>query len=175
MSGHGNRGEMVRKKKQEKKIEKEESLIEEKAKKLEEEINSLRKELHYLYADFDNYKKHAEKEKELIRKAAGERIIKELLNVIDDFERMLKNFENEKKEIYEGVKMVYDKFIKVLEKEGLRKIEAAGKKFDPYYHEAVEICSYDDKEDNIVLEELQHGYMLNSIVLRTAKVKVNRR
>jgi len=131
----------------------------------EERLNRLK----YLQADFDNYRKNFEKEKEQIVKLANEALIRDLLVVIDDFEIALSTI-NEGKD-KEGVKMIYNNLSKILQNRGLRPIEALGRKLDPDLHEAV--CKETSgKEDGLILEELQKGYMLKSNVIRTSKVKV---
>jgi len=134
-------------------------------KELEEKLNQLK----YLQADFENYRKNFEKERGKIIELANENLIKELLIIIDDFERALNSIENEKNK--EGLIMLHKNFFKVLETYGLKKIEAMGKKFDPYHHEAL-LKEKSDKEDGIILEEIQPGYMLKSKIIRHSKVKV---
>lgn len=139
--------------------------LEEKIKLAEERLNQLK----YLQADFDNYRKNFEKEKEKIIEFANENLIKELLVVVDDFERALKLIKNEKNK--EGLIIIHKNFFKILENHGLKKIEALGKKFDPYYHEAL-LKEKSDKEDGIILEEIQPGYIFKSKVIKHSKVKV---
>jgi len=153
------------KKELQEKIEKLQKELDEKTKLVEEKFNQLK----HLQADFDNYRKNFEKEKEKIIEFANENLIKELLVIIDDFERALQLIDNEKNK--EGLIMLHKNFFKVLENHGLRKIEALGKKFDPYHHEAL-LKEKSDKEDGIILEELQPGYMLKSKIIRHSKVKV---
>jgi len=152
-------------------------------KELQENIDALRKELEergklaedrlnqlkYLQADFDNYRKNFERERENIVRLANEGLIIDLLVVVDDFERALSIMKNGKDK--DGVKMVYSNLIKILENQGLRPIETAGKKFDPNFHEVLckEVC---DKDDGFILEELQKGFMLKSKVIRPSKVKI---
>lgn len=153
------------KKELEEKIQTLQKELEEKTKLAEERLNQLK----YLQADFDNYRKNFEKEKEKIIGLANENLIKELLIIVDDFERALQLIENEKNK--EGLIMLHRNFLKVLENHGLKKIEALGKKFDPHYHEAL-LKEKSDKEDGVVLEEIQPGYILKSKVIRHSKVKV---
>ncbi|MEM3091329.1 MAG: nucleotide exchange factor GrpE [Candidatus Pacearchaeota archaeon] len=154
------------KKELEEKIKNLEKELEEKTKLAEERLNQIK----YLQADFDNYRKNFDKEKEKIIELANENLIKELLVIIDDFERSLHSIENEKNK--EGLMLLHKKFFKLLENYGLKKIESLGKKFDPYYHEAL-LKERSDKEDGIVLEEIQPGYLLKSKVIRHSKVKVS--
>ena len=74
-----------------------------------------------------------------------------------------------------GIDLIYSQFHSLLEKEGVTKIEALNKKFDANYHEVLLNEENKDKEDNVVLEELQKGYMLNGKVLRYAKIKINKK
>ncbi|MBC7219786.1 MAG: nucleotide exchange factor GrpE [Hadesarchaea archaeon] len=139
--------------------------MEEKARLAEERLNQLK----YLQADFDNYRKSLDREKEQIIELANEGLIKDLLVVLDDFERALQSMKEGKDK--EGLLMLYKNFFKILEQHGLRPIEALGKKFDPYYHEAV-LREKSDQEEGTIIGELQRGYMLKSKVIRHSKVKV---
>ena len=140
--------------------------LEEKAKLAEDRLSQLR----YLQADFENYRKNLERERENIIRLANEDLISDLLVVVDDFERALSAMKECKDK--EGVMMVYSNFIKILENKGLRPIETSGKKFDPNLHEALcrEAC---EKDDGLILEELQKGFMLKSKVIRPSKVKIS--
>jgi molecular chaperone GrpE len=139
--------------------------LEEKGKLAEDRLNQLK----YLQADFDNYRKNFERERENIVRLANEGLISDLLVVVDDFERALSIMQDGKDK--DGVKMVYGNLIKILENQGLRPIETSGKKFDPNFHEVLckEVC---DKDDGLILEELQRGFMLKSRVIRPSKVKI---
>jgi molecular chaperone GrpE len=139
--------------------------LEEKGKLAEDRLNQLK----YLQADFDNYRKNFERERENIVRLANEGLISNLLVVVDDFERALSIMQDGKDK--DGVKMVYGNLIKILENQGLRPIETSGKKFDPNFHEVLckEVC---DKDDGLILEELQRGFMLKSRVIRPSKVKI---
>ena len=135
--------------------------LEEKTKLAEDRLSQLK----YLQADFENYKKSFEKEKQDIIKLANEQLIKDLLAVLDDFEKALEIEKNK-----DGLNLLYRKIIKALESHGLKQIEAVGEKFDPYYHEAL-LKEKSDK-DGIVLEEFQRGYILKGKVIRHSKVKI---
>ncbi len=142
--------------------------LEERAKLADAYLNQLK----YLQADFENYKKSVEKEKQEFMKFANKKLIKELLTIIDDFERAMGSVKD--KEELRGVKLIYKNILKMLEGYGLKKIECLGKKFDPYYHEVV-LKENSDKEDGIIIGELQKGYLLHSRVLRYTKVKVSKK
>ncbi|MDD1673690.1 MAG: nucleotide exchange factor GrpE [Methanomicrobiales archaeon] len=126
-------------------------------------------QLKYLQADFDNYRKKFDREKELIIALAEDRLVTELLPIVDDCERILKGTTETVQR--EGIVLLNKNFMKVLENHGLKRIESVGKKFDPYFHEAfcVEKC---DCDNGTILEEFQPGYMLKMKVIRPAKVKV---
>jgi len=147
------------------KIERVQKELEEKTKLAEERLNQLK----YLQADFDNYRKFFEKEKEKIIELANENLIKEFLVINDDFEKALRSIENEKNK--KGLELLHKNFLKILENHGVKKIDALGKIFNPYYHEAL-LREKSDKEDGIILEEIQPGYMLKSKIIRHSKVKV---
>lgn len=153
------------KKKLQENIKKLQKDLEEKTKLAEERLNQLK----YLQADFENYKTRFEKERENIIELSNENLIKELLVIIDDFERAIQSIENEKNK--EGLILIHKNFFKIFESHGLKKIEALGKKFDSYYHEAIS-KEKSDKEDGIILDEIQPGYILKSKIIRHSKVKV---
>ncbi len=140
--------------------------LEEKAQLADERLNQLK----YLQADFDNYRKNFEKEKENIIKLANEGIVKEFLPLIDDFEKAVQIAENEKDK--HGLSLLYKKLLKILETHGLKQIDSLGKKFDPFYHEAL-MKEKSDKEEGTILEEFQKGFMLKTKVIRHSKVKIS--
>ncbi len=137
--------------------------LEQQTKVAEERLNQLK----YLQADFDNYRKHFEKEKEEIRKLASESLIKELLTILDDFDGALKSDQNNK-----GLRLLYEKLIKILGTAGLQPIVSLGKHFDPHYHEAL-MREASKKEEGIILEELQRGFVLSGKVIRPSRVKIS--
>ncbi|MGN1382276.1 MAG: nucleotide exchange factor GrpE [Eubacterium sp.] len=125
-----------------------------------------------LMADFQNYKRRVEKEKSEIYDYANQKILAELLTVLDNFERALA--QDCADEAYEkGMSMIFKQFREVLEKSGLEEIEALGKDFDPNFHHAVMTDSNDDYESGQVTGVLQKGYKLHGKVVRPAMVKVN--
>ncbi len=137
----------------------------------ENKIEELTNQLLRLQADFVNYKNRVEKEKDRIYSNATEELITELLPVLDNFERALESVE-EKDGFYEGVKMIYDQILKVLNDKGLEEIDCLGKEFDPNYHHAVFAEDVEGKEEGTILEVLQKGYLLNDKVIRPSMVKV---
>jgi len=130
----------------------------------DKELEDLKDDNLRLRADFENYRKQLDKEKEQFAGLANEGLIKDLLNIVDDLERAAEMGE-------EGIGLIHKNFFKVLESNGLRRIECIGEKFDPYYHEVM--CQEEsDKEEGTVLEELQPGYILKDKVIRHSKVKI---
>lgn len=143
-------------------IEKLQLALDEKA-KLEEKLNQIK----YLLADFDNYRKQLEKEKENLINFANEKLISDLLVILDDFERALSQNPNDT-----GLELLYKKFLKILNDYGLQVVKSLGEKFDPMFHEVLEIQPSD--KNDVVIEEIQKGYLLKSKVLRPAKVKISK-
>jgi molecular chaperone GrpE len=125
--------------------------------------------LQRLQAEFDNYKKYAEKERLEFKKYANHELILRLLDVIDSFELALKN-KDENEDFKKGVELIYAQLYSLLEKEGVEKIDSIGINLDPEKHDVM--LTQEGKEDNKIIEELQKGYMLKDKVLRYSKVKV---
>ena len=125
-----------------------------------------------LMADFQNYKKRTEKEKSDIYAYANEKLITELLTVLDNFERALAH-ECADESYVEGMNMIFKQFAGVLEKAGLEEIKALGEDFDPMFHNAVMMEDNDAYESGKVTNVMQKGYMLNKKVIRVAMVSVN--
>lgn len=124
-----------------------------------------------LMADFQNFKRRTEKEKSDIYAFANEKIISELLNVIDNFERAL-DAGNAEDSFYKGMEMILKQLLGVLEKAGASEIAALGEEFDPNFHNAVMTEDSDEYESGKVTEVLQKGYVLNNKVIRPSMVKV---
>ncbi|HGE71339.1 TPA: nucleotide exchange factor GrpE [Candidatus Poribacteria bacterium] len=129
-----------------------------------------------LAAEFDNYKKRSAKEHENIRKYASESIIKELLPIVDNFERAIQsaNESRDFESFLEGVKLILNQIINLLEKEGVIPIKSVGEPFDPNFHEAVMHVDSDEYPANVVAEEYQKGYILKDRVIRPAMVAVSK-
>jgi molecular chaperone GrpE len=122
-------------------------------------------------ADFSNYKKRAEQEKQELSKFANSVLILSLLPVLDDFERAYSAIppKMEKQSWLEGIKLIERKLWAVLEAQGLSPIKALGQPFDPALHEAVR---QDKGQEGIVIEEIQKGYLIEDRVIRPSKVVV---
>lgn len=142
---------------------------------VENELNDARTQLTQykdLYirqrAEMENYSKAVEREKSLISRNASRNVIRDLLPLIDSFESAIANSKDNN-----NVVAIRNQMIKILSAYGFTPIEAKGKKFDPYVHEAIAVNQSD--EDGIVLEEVQKGYKLNDEVIRTSKVIVGKK
>jgi molecular chaperone GrpE len=123
-------------------------------------------------ADFENYRKRAARDQERLVAHAHERLVRELLPVLDDLERTLEAAErHEEAALVDGVRLVERSLRKSLEKEGLKEIDTEGP-FDPHVHEAVLTQPADDAEQGAVLEVVQRGYCLGDKVVRPARVIV---
>lgn len=128
-----------------------------------------------LSAEFDNYRKRTLKEKAELIKNGAEKTLTAILPILDDFERALKNLEatEETKAMKEGVELIFTKFQKVLQQEGLQAIETEGKDFDVDFCEAIALVPAPSEEQKgKILDCVQTGYMLNDKVIRHAKVVV---
>lgn len=137
-----------------------------------EEDEALNTKYLRLMADFQNYKRRAEKEKGDIYAYANEKIVVELLDVLDNFERALQH-EAADESFAEGMRMIFKQLTDVLEKSGLEEIKAQGEEFDPNFHNAVMTEDNPDYESGKVTAVLQKGYLLNKKVIRPSMVKVN--
>ncbi|MDR3586392.1 MAG: nucleotide exchange factor GrpE [Desulfosporosinus sp.] len=128
-----------------------------------------------LQADFDNYRKRSQKEKTELIKYASERIVEELLPVLDNFERAASaaKVNPDFVAFSKGMDMIYRQLQTALYKEGLKAMEAIGQPFDPNLHEAVLRVTSEEHPENTVVEELQKGYYLKEKVLRPCMVKVS--
>ncbi|WP_173916093.1 nucleotide exchange factor GrpE [Halobacillus sp. Marseille-Q1614] len=142
---------------------------------LQEEKDELQNRLLRLQADYDNFRRRTQKEKEADRKYRSQSLVEELIPVLDNFERALQvEIEGDAAQnLASGMKMVYSQFQAALEKEGVEEIPAEGEEFDPHLHQAVMQVEDDNFESNVVVEQLQKGYRLKDRVIRPAMVKVN--
>ena len=129
-----------------------------------------------LQADFANFKKRTAGEKLQISEVVKMEVLQNVLPVVDNFERALQvpqdKLTDELKSFVDGYEMIYKQLMTVLEKEGVVKIDAVGKPFDPNYHQAVMRVASDEYDNDVVVEVLQEGYLLGDKTLRPAMVKV---
>lgn len=146
-----------------------------KVESLEKELENAKKEYLFLMAEFDNFRKRTLKEKSEIIKNGAENAMRDLLPVIDDFERALKAIDenSEADSLKKGVDLIYNKFLKYLEKNGVKPIDSTGTDFDTELHEALTTFpATDESQKGKIIDTVQKGYTLNDKVLRHAKVVV---
>lgn len=126
-------------------------------------------------ADFDNARKRWDREKQELIKFANVSLIKNLLTITDELEHALRAIKEDSqcRKIVEGVELTYNNLRNVLGREGLKVIDAKGKKFDPHIHEIVGQVENNDVEEHTVVEEIQKGYLLGDSLLRTSKVVIS--
>ena len=143
--------------------------------KAQEEITELKTQLLYKVAEFDNYRKRTLKERAELILNGGEKVITAILPILDDMERAIENGEktDDPAVLREGMTLIYQKFMKTLEGQGVSKIETEDADFDTDVHEAVAMVPGmgDDKKGKVI-DCLQKGYKLNDKVIRHAKVAV---
>ena len=143
--------------------------------KAQEEITELKTQLLYKAAEFDNYRKRTLKERAELILNGGEKVITAILPILDDMERAIENGEktDDPEVLREGMTLIYQKFIKTLEGQGVNKIDTDDADFDTDVHEAVAMVPGmgDDKKGKVI-DCLQQGYKLNDKVIRHAKVAV---
>jgi grpE len=125
-------------------------------------------------AEFDNFRKRSEKEKQSMFDMGARSIAEKLLPVVDNFERGLKTVPEDKeaKLFFDGMDMIYKQLLKNLEEAGVKAIDCVGKEFNPDFHNAVMHVEDESLGENTVVEELQKGYMYKDSVLRYSMVKV---
>ena len=160
---------------QETQEENKEELLLKRIEQLENEVNTWKTDYYKVFADMENLKRRLEKEHQNSMKFILQSFLESLLPVLDNFERSL-NIPaptDEVAAVLKGNQMIYDQLMNVLKKNGLEVIEAQGKEFDPNFHQAVMMVEDENYESNIVVEELQKGYMLKDRVIRASLVKVN--
>jgi molecular chaperone GrpE len=165
--------EHKKKKKKDDGIEELKKLLEEK----EKDIKTLQEKILYFQAEFENFKKLKTKEKLETLKFGNEMLIKEFIPVVDNLEMALSHATNtdDYKSVLEGVQLTLNEFLKVLEKAGVVRIDAVGKKFDPNLHEAIYQEDRDDIEPDTVISEFQKGYLLNERLIRPSRVVLSKK
>ncbi len=142
--------------------------------KLKEQVDELNDKLIRQMAEFDNFRKRTEKEKDQMFETGAKSVIEKILPVIDNFERGFQSVEKEDEEdsFTQGMRMVYKQLMDELDKMEVKPIEATGKEFDPNLHNAVMHIDDESLGENIVAEELQKGYTYRGSVVRHSMVKV---
>lgn len=141
---------------------------------LQQKYDTLNQQYIRLAADFDNYRKRQEHEREELLKFGTENALKKMIEVLDNFERGQKALENvdDCEKVKESFNLVHKQVIDALTKLGLETIETEGKEFDPNFHDAVMQTPTSDKPEHTIINELQKGYKMGDKVLRPALVNV---
>ena len=142
---------------------------------LEAKVNELEDKLLRKAAEFENYKRRTENDQFNLLSFAAESFITKILPVIDDFERSLDHISDtdSAEAIKEGIMLVYDKLLKILDEQGVKKIDSVGKPFNVNYHDALMQIKDDTVPAHTVVEEIEKGYMYKDKVIRHAKVIVS--
>ncbi|MFA5514526.1 MAG: nucleotide exchange factor GrpE [Sphaerochaetaceae bacterium] len=152
--------------------------LEEENESLKKEMESQKDEFTRKVADMDNYRKRLIREKEAAIQFANERLINDIIPILDDFERAIEAGQqtNDVSSYVDGLKLIQTHFLEMLDRNwGLKRMdEIIGKEFSPHEHEAMLMEESEKYENETVLAELQKGYYLHDRVLRTAKVKVGK-
>lgn len=142
---------------------------------LKQQLETSNKEYMFLMAEFDNFRKRTIKEKAEIIRNATEKAMKELLPVVDDFERGLAAMAEttDAEAVKDGMELIYNKFIKYLEQNGVKAIDSTGAAFDTELHEAIAMVpSPDESQKGKVIDTVMKGYTINDKVIRHSKVAV---
>ena len=144
--------------------------------KLVEERDSLQDRLLRRQAEFENYRKRVDRERNEYVQSASAELVRELLNVLDSFDLAIRNASSEGsagEDMLRGLDLVYKQFLDTLGRFGLKAIEAKGQTFDPNFHQAISTVPSDEVAENTVVEEFRRGYTLNGKLLRPAMVSVS--
>lgn len=139
---------------------------------LNKDLQEKKDRLLRLQADFDNFRRRSVKEREEISAVVTQNFCKDMLPLLDNFERAMAAETKDVEAFQKGVEMIFTQFQEILKKNGLEHIEAVGQKFDPNFHQAVMRVEDPEKEDDTVAQELQKGYMVKGRVIRPSMVQV---
>ncbi len=150
--------------------------LENKVSEQAEQLNQERDRYLRLAAEFDNYRKRTATEYRLLQELAGERIMQAILPVIDDFDRLINHkVDNiELSTLQQGIRLIHQKLVNTLQREGLEPIEALNQPFDPTIHEAVAEMVDNNNPPGLVIVEVEKGYKLGSKIIRHSKVVVSK-
>ncbi|WP_028561681.1 nucleotide exchange factor GrpE [Paenibacillus pinihumi] len=142
---------------------------------LQKQADDNQQRLLRVQADYDNFRRRTQKEKEELAQYASMKLVTELLPVIDNFERAISAAKDseDKDSFIKGVDMIFRQFDQVLQQEGLKPMDTVGQPFNPDFHQAIMQVESEEYEEGIVVEEVQRGYILKEKVLRPAMVKVS--
>ncbi|RGO22405.1 nucleotide exchange factor GrpE [Bacillus cereus] len=151
------------------------ALLQEKVDELQAKLTETEGRMLRLQADFENYKRRVQMDKQAAEKYRAQSLVSDILPALDNFERAMQveATDEQMKSLLQGMEMVYRQLLEVMTKEGVEAIEAVGKQFDPHEHQAVMQVEDSEFESNAVVEEFQKGYKLKDRVIRPSMVKVN--
>ncbi|MDO8744732.1 MAG: nucleotide exchange factor GrpE, partial [Candidatus Brocadiaceae bacterium] len=139
-------------------------------------VSELQDSVRRLAADFDNYKKWADKERKITQRTAAESLIKKLLDIYESLEKAVSTVNNAAGSKYvDGIKLIYIEFSRILKSEGLEPIPSVGVPLDVCRHEVLMRKVNNEVPEDTIIEEIQKGYLLNTFVLRHAKVVVSQK
>ena len=151
------------------------ALLQEKVDELQAKLTETEGRMLRLQADFENYKRRVQMDKQAAEKYRAQSLVSDILPALDNFERAMQveATDEQMKSLLQGMEMVYRQLLEAMTKEGVEAIEAVGKQFDPHEHQAVMQVEDSEFESNAVVEEFQKGYKLKDRVIRPSMVKVN--
>ena len=145
------------------------------AETLKEQLDAANDKYLRLAAEFDNYRRRTAKERLELISSASEKVLKDILPIVDDFQRALNAMPNneETKAVKEGTDLIYNKLVAMLKASGVSEVKAVGEEFNTEFHEAVaQFPAQDENQKNKIIDVVQAGYTLNGKVIRYAKVVV---
>ena len=163
--------------KQEGKEQQEEVVEKDPLKEMEAKLNEVNDKYLRLYSEFENFRKRTAKEKLDLIQNGNKNLLEKVIPTLDDFERAIESNKNvdDIKAVKEGFELIYNKFSKTLEAQGVKAMESTGKDFDVEYHEAItRIPAPDKKMKGKVVDTVEKGYTLNGKIIRFAKVVVGK-
>ena len=138
----------------------------------QQQIDELNERVVRLTADYDNFRKRAQRDKIEARQFANQGILEKLLPVLDNFEMAIIAVKDADPSVRDGVQMIYDQLLGVLKTEGVEPVDAVGRQFDPNMHEAISQEESDEVEEGEVISQIQRGFILNDRLVRPARVVV---
>ncbi|PEA85617.1 nucleotide exchange factor GrpE [Bacillus thuringiensis] len=151
------------------------ALLQEKVDELQAKLTETEGRTLRLQADFENYKRRVQMDKQAAEKYRAQSLVSDILPALDNFERAMQveATDEQTKSLLQGMEMVHHQLLEALTKEGVEVIGAVGKQFDPNEHQAIMQVEDSEFESNAVVEEFQKGYKLKDRVIRPSMVKVN--
>ncbi len=137
-------------------------------------VDDAHEQLLRLRADFDNTKKRLERDKIEAIRFANERLLVEILHVVDNFDRAMNSLSegHDPEKVKQGLKLAQDELHKVLEAHGVKRVQSVGLLFDPKLHEAVGVVEAEGTKEGTVVDEVQKGYLLNGRLIRPSRVRI---